>query len=410
MDGSVVFVGARGPDTDVLHAFDALTGIDRWAYTSPDRLRTTPLVTASGVIVATQTSIVAVDSASGNRSWMSNQTEVQSIVLTPDSKTIIAASTQGDIFAINATDGVLRWTYPQHTPVQSGVAGGAGDILISADGTTIYFSVNQGSNATVHAIQDSGTSATHRWKAELSVGVPVSATPPALSADGSVLFVGVTSSVARLVALSAVTGTQKWTQTFNITGKGATPAQAPATPAVGADGAVYFGSTGSDGIVYCVSATGTKPLFQTFSPVNVTPALSVDGSVLYVGGNSDTQTPYIYAVDTRTGSKAWEFPTNSVVATIVSNADDSTVFVTDGKTLFAVEGAVVATRSPSGTAVPTAVPNPAGGDSGDGSNKTKGVIIGVVAGVLVVLIIVVAVVVVRKRNSFQSKTNVVETL
>ena len=407
LDGSVLFAGAR----DALYAFDALTGMQKWSFTPPQKPRTTPLVTASFVIIAAGASILAMDSASGKVSWSSPMPhEVQSIALTPDSSTIIAASTQGVIWGINATDGRLRWNYTQQTPVQSGGDGGAGDIRISADGTTIYYTVAQVSNATVHAINVSGVIATHLWTHELSVGASVAASPPALSADGSMLFVCVTSDVVRLVALSTATGTPKWT--FNITGPAANPLATPATPTVGTDGAIYI-STASDGVVCSLSATGSKRWeYPTRLAARTTLALTSDGSGLYVGGKSDSQFQYsvLYAVDTRSGSKSWEFRTTTFVTSIVSNGDDSTVFATDGEYLYAVEGAVIATRSPTAGGPPTAAPGPAGGGSDDGGNKTKGIVIGVVAALLVILVIVIAVFIVIKRNRFKESTNVVNTL
>lgn len=82
-----------------------------------------------------------------------------------------------------------------------------------------------------------------------------------------------------------------------------------ATPLVGPDGTVYFGS--HDRSVYAVDKSG-KQLWSvpTGDRVWSTPALSADG-VLYVGSDDDT----LYALDARTGAQRWTLRIGACVPT-----------------------------------------------------------------------------------------------
>ena len=79
----------------------------------------------------------------------------------------------------------------------------------------------------------------------------------------------------------------------------ATQGQVWSSPAVDAAGNVYIGS--DDGSLYAINATGDSVLWKytTGGHVRSSPALSADGSVVYVGSMDG----YVYAVATDTGKQ-----------------------------------------------------------------------------------------------------------
>ena len=113
---------------------------------------------------------------------------------------------------------------------------------------------------------------------------------PAIGADGT-LYVG--SSDFNLYAINP-DGTQKWgfpTGGFVFS-----------SPAIGTDGTVYVGS--SDGYLYAINPDGTqKWAFTTGDFVSSPPAIGADGT-LYVGSNDDN----LYAINGSSGGLSSDAP------------------------------------------------------------------------------------------------------
>lgn len=118
---------------------------------------------------------------------------------------------------------------------------------------------------------------------------------------------------------SGTTNTASWTFT----------AQAPiyTSPAIGADGTIYFGSDDSN--VYAINGkTGAlKWTYPTLSYVESSPAIGSDGTV-FIGGDDAN----IYAINGSTGALKWSYTTGSFINSSPAVGSDGTVFIgsTDG--------------------------------------------------------------------------------
>jgi len=122
--------------------------------------------------------------------------------------------------------------------------------------------------------------------AGLFQGEPQVQTSPALAADGTIYF---GSDGGKLYALSA-DGAKKW--------EFQTGDKVQCSPAVGRDGSVYVGS--NDGHLYALRADGSLAWkFDTGGEVHSAPAIGPDG-VLYVGSHSGS----LYALHTGSGGLA----------------------------------------------------------------------------------------------------------
>ncbi|MDP7012147.1 MAG: PQQ-binding-like beta-propeller repeat protein [Verrucomicrobiota bacterium] len=146
---------------------------------------------------------------------------------------------------------------------------------------------------------------------------------PAIGADGTV-YVG--SSDKKVYALDGKTGAKKWD--FKTGDK------VDSSPAIGADGTVYVGS--SDNKVYALDGrTGEKKWeFETGREVESSPAIGTDGTV-YIG-SSDKK---VYALDGKTGAKKWEFKTGDQVDSSPAIGADGTVYVgSSDKKVYALDG------------------------------------------------------------------------
>ena len=147
-----------------------------------------------------------------------------------------------------------------------------------------------------------------------TIGTIVSS--PAIGPDGTV-YVGVevgsstsTSPSGRLFALNP-NGSQKWVFT--------TPEWVDSTPAVAADGTIYFGCW--NGVLYALRPDGTKRWeLKVGTFVASSPALGTDGTI-YVGAGTD-----LVAVRPD-GTLRWTFPAGDWIDSSPAVGPDGTVYV-----------------------------------------------------------------------------------
>ncbi|NEU58171.1 PQQ-binding-like beta-propeller repeat protein [Halorussus sp. MSC15.2] len=254
-DGTV-YVGNSGGS---VNGIDAETGEERWlARWVPRGVRSTPAVVGDTVYAASINGreILALDAATGERRWVERAGEPQDARYGGTSSPAVAGDAvyvgrgDGQVVALSAADGSVRWRTDTDGPVDSSPA--------VADGTVYVGSYDEN----VYALD--ATDGTIRWT--YRTGGEVLSSPAV--ADG-VVYVGSGDGV--LYALDAGSGEE--------VGRIAVGTWIRSSPAV-VDGTVYVGS--DDGCVYAIAETDNRSPDARFdhSPdvPNVAEPIVFDGS------------------------------------------------------------------------------------------------------------------------------------
>ncbi|MGW3377852.1 outer membrane protein assembly factor BamB family protein [Streptomyces hydrogenans] len=225
--------------------------------------------------------------------------------------TVYIASGSGEVYALDAATGTLRWTQDTNRTFWAPFGEWIVSSLAVADGT-VY--IGSGDNK-VYAL-DAATG-TPRWTH--TTGGAVHSSPTVV--NGTV-YIG--SGDNKVYALDAATGTPRWTHT---TGRAVR-----SSPTV-IDGTLYIGS--NDKKVYALdAATGTPRWTHTTRNWVSAPPTVVDGTV-YIGGTDNR----VYALDAATGSPRWTHATGRAILSSAAVVD-GTVYIGSGdKKVYALDAA-----------------------------------------------------------------------
>jgi outer membrane protein assembly factor BamB len=255
-------------------------------------------------------------SAATNAPLTSPNSLYTSPVVAPDG-TIYIGSNQGYLYALEPTNGGLKWQYNAGYPLQSSpILDGSG---------SIYF----GAGNNVYALGDAGYAAYPKW---LNVYYPTGSTvnsSPALSSTGFLYF---GSNDGFLYAVDSVTGTLKAGWPVNLSN--ADPSVPPiggvhpiyTSPAVDASNNVIIG-TGSymNGVLcYLDGITGTilwaEPYDANIGPFYNT--VAIHGDTIFL-----STIAYVYAINRLTGVKKWYYyNTNFYYTSLIVDANGTLYF------------------------------------------------------------------------------------
>lgn len=181
--------------------------------------------------------------------------------ISADGTTIYAMASNGEVYALNADDGTLKWAEPFF---YNGDATGT-SISIDADGT-IYFTTNEATTA----LTDNGTSASVKWSYP-SEGANNSGV--SIGLDG-MLYVGTATG---LISLNPADGSENWIYEAVIS---------ESVPAIDVDGNVYVGT--NDGLFLAVNADGELLKQFTLSDNIVNSPMIADDGTVFVEANDGT--------------------------------------------------------------------------------------------------------------------------
>ena len=151
-----------------------------------------------------------------------------------------------------------------------------------------------------------------RWVAATASGNPIQYSSPAIGADGSVYF---GANDHNLYALNGATGARRWLFPTgnNIDG----------SPAIGTDGTIYVGS--NDDNLYAIDPnTGAKKwAFTTGFWIESSPVIDGNGTI-YIGSDDDN----LYAVNSATGKQYWAYTAQGGISSSPAiSADGTTIYV-----------------------------------------------------------------------------------
>ncbi len=240
----------------------------------------------------------------------------------------------GGAFTLPAADGV--WLSPgipgnytaSVTVLNSGNNTTAfSSTTISISSTSVWPRFHRDLHSTGQSPIDTGsTTGALEWS--YTTGGAVYLSSPAIGADGTV-YIGSTdgSLYALYPTPSGTVGALKWSFT--------TGGAVDASPAIGADGTVYIGSNNDN--VYAISPSGALTWsYPTLGAVDASPAIGADGTV-YIG-STDGSLYALYPTPSGTfGALKWSCPTGGPVNASPAIGMDGTVYVQSSGAIYALD-------------------------------------------------------------------------
>jgi outer membrane protein assembly factor BamB len=305
-DGLVIF----GSDDGNVYALDAASGRQRWMVRTGGPVPATPAVHGGRVYVGSYDGrFYALDAATGALLWRfatdgerrfearglhGSQPRTQTVAdpfdvylsspLVHDGL-VIFGSGDGQVRALDAISGALRWAYRAGEVVHASPA--------LADGLVVV-----GDWASRLVALDARTGA-ERWRFQAGVDTLMAnqqgfQSSPAVA--NGVVFVGCRDS--HLYAIDAATGQQRWRFSTGASWVVGSPAVR--------DGVVYFATSDSSKI-HAVDAAGGKPVFEQQGKAYMFASPVLAGDVLLMGVLNGT----LEARDARSGTLLWTFATDA---------------------------------------------------------------------------------------------------
>jgi outer membrane protein assembly factor BamB len=304
--GDTLYVGSTG---GLLYALDRLVGTEKWKYAAKARIASSPAV-AGGLVYfgAFDGNFYALDEAGGQLKWKfmtggerrfsathlhGSQPATETM---PDpfdcylSSPVVSngvvyfGSGDGNVYALNAAAGTLKWKFKTGDVVHASPAMADGVVFIGS-WDSYFYALDAETGALKWKFKTGEDPDTHNQQ-----GIQSSAAV----ADGMVYF---GCRDAHLYALDEKTGEQKWSYST----KGSWVIASPAVR----DGKVYF-TTSDTALLLVADARKGDILFSlNFKgwPLFSSPAIA--GDIIYVGSNAGT----LNAVDLKLQAVGWTFAT-----------------------------------------------------------------------------------------------------
>jgi outer membrane protein assembly factor BamB len=336
-DGTVYF----GSFDHTVYALNGATGSLRWNYTTGNDIYSSPALAADGTVYITSydNNVYALNGSTGALLW--NYTTSSTVYSSPAvgaDGTIYVGSRDTNMYALDGRTGALRWSYNLGGEVLSSAALGAdGTVYVGSNYNTIY-ALWCAPPPTPSPSPSPSPSPTVSAQASLSISLtpsPAISPTPASQAGGLQPAApwparghDTGHSGRSLYSMGACPyGVQvRWSY---ITG-----GEVHSSPAIGADGTVYVGST--DHQVYALNgSTGALQWnFTTGDSIVASAAISADNT-LYIGSSDGN----LYALHASNGSLRWNYTTGSQIFSSPTVYSDGTVyFGSNDLTLYALHG------------------------------------------------------------------------
>ena len=294
-----------------------------WNY-SVGQLQSTPAVGNDGTIYVATTTMdnpqLCAISSKGALIWNCSIASSSPPVIGPDGTIYIVSqdsNTQSYLNAVNSTNGSIKWTYPSND-----WDSGCSVPVIGSDGT-IYFS----SASNLYAITDKGDSAEQKWVYANPTGTFMG-NSPSIGPYGTI-YIG--SDDGTLYAINPNTGDKKWTYNIGNSLFG--------SPSIASDGTIYV--VNNNGNLYAINNGGTSAeqkwkynigaAAYASWPCSVT--IGADGA-LYVGTSVGAGKGNFYALSPD-GNLKWSYNTAAINSNWVIGSDGSLYIGNINGTLYA---------------------------------------------------------------------------
>jgi outer membrane protein assembly factor BamB len=305
--GGVVYVGSNDGK---LYAIDEQTGTQKWSFATESRIPSSPAVAAGRVFfLSYDGNFYAVDAATGKLRWKFADPGERRYTAThlhgslpageamPDpfdvylsspvvwNGAVYFGSGDGNIYALDAATGSLRWKFKTGDVVHASPAIADGRLYIGS-WDSYFYALDAATGKELWRFKTGEDPQYHN-----QVGIQSSAT----IADGVVYF-GCRDS--NLYALDAATGHQRWV--YN--NKGSWVITSP----IVRNGKIYF-ATSDTALLHVLNAADGSPVQSMHFSWPIFASPSIAGDTLYLGG----QDGKLVAVDLSAWKIAWTFQTEA---------------------------------------------------------------------------------------------------
>ena len=303
-DGVVYIASLSGH----MYAIDQETGKEKWNFKSRMPIASSPAI-ADGALyfVSSAGSLVSLDLKTGQPKWVfateyerkfeaknlhgypsAAQTIPDAWDIWTSSPAVVSGkvyfgSGDGNVYAVDATSGLLQWKFPTKDVVHSSPAVVNNVVYIGSWDSYLY-ALDAETGQEKWAFKSGEDNTIHN-----QVGFQSS---PAV-ADGTV-YVGCRD--AHVYAIDAATGKKKWDYPTSKSWVNSTPAVR--------DGLVYAATSDSSRFFALDAKTG-RLRFNFDAKSYVFSSAALAGELAYVGDHNGK----LYAIDAKTGKLAWEFQT-----------------------------------------------------------------------------------------------------
>ncbi len=286
----------------------------KWQYPASASLYASPVIADDGTIYFSGRGSFYAVNPDGTLRWQQQQTVEQAVYNVPaigGDGTVYAGDSQGIFYALNPSDGSIRWQYATGTMLSP---------VIGSDGT-LYVATPTGKS--IFAINPNGTL---KWQYTSSFNLDM---VPAVGNDGTIYAGGYNDTASAFFALTP-SGTLKW-QYDIIQGSRSTGISAIS---IGSDGTVYYTLKATSSSYWYASLYAMTPdgkmkwnyLIPT-GHINNSLAIGADATVYAYGGGS---TSGLQAINSADGTLKWQTKASSNIMTYTSApaiAPDGTIYV-----------------------------------------------------------------------------------
>ena len=303
------YAGPQGPNVKV-----------KWQYSASYRSYYAPVVDANNnVYRADYYGYLTKLNSNGEIQWqfsLENGWFDGSPALSSDGSTVYLACSWDYFYALNTSDGSIRWRYPTLSVDEDDYTiypeYECSSPIVGPDGV-IYFATDQGD---LIALNPNGSL---KWKCAISPGAYLYYNAPTLGTDGSIYVCDIDDSV--VYAIDTASGDVQWSVDVpDING-----------PAVlGSNNALYI-AAGGDGIYKIDTATHqvvTPPFFYATGYYLVfSPAVGSDGTVYFTASTLGGENTILYAYSAN-GTEKWSYqlPSEGCTSPVVDS--NNVVYVT----------------------------------------------------------------------------------
>lgn len=281
----------------------------KWKFQTGDFIWASPVIGSDGTIyiASTDGKVYAVNATDGTKKWEVRIQNDSNLVLhsTPaidSNNALYVGSQSGFVYSLNGATGAQNWAYNVGRQVNSSP-------LISSDGTLFIGTGDSGDMAAGSVLALDAATGTKKWETPTVFGIESS---PSLSADGTLYIGDGQFNGGNVYAINSTNGSIKWTWIA--------PGGVESSPSISDDGTIYVGTRIDGGLFALDGLTGNQKWSFTAFDVRGCPSIDTKGNLYFPSSDNN-----IYALNS-SGTLIWKFSGSDQFKSTPTIAPDGTLY------------------------------------------------------------------------------------